>query len=413
MQWVGPDNQIWASLGADRASEGGRRRKVAASTPTAEIEILRGRLAELLYRRCVGVSEDVQAQGGKGVEFVFGRTVSRIEQDGDGVTVHFARGLSGEEEGEGEARRFDLVAGADGLQSTTRKLIWGEEGEGDRLYNLNFYNAFFSMPKGPTDTMWRRWYHAPGRRGIMIRPDQQRGRTTVFLGVLSETDERFASLCGGGGGGGKKKRRKSTNVQAQKDLIREYFQDAGWESERVLQGMMETDDFYYDMVAQVKMEHFSKGRVVLLGDAGYVFPIHYLLIHSRIAIDLTKRKKKIQPTRYCASPFSGMGTTLALTGAYNLAGALLQHPDDLNKAFTAYEDKMKPTIVKAQKLAPGMPRLFHPETAWGVWVLNMFVYLIDVSGVASLMFKLGAGPPANHIPVDELGIGDLPEMLEG
>lgn len=43
----------------------------------------------------------------------------------------------------------------------------------------------------------------------------------------------------------------------------------------------------------------------------------------------------------------------------------------------------------------------------------MFVYLIDVSGVASLMFKLGAGPPANHIPVDELGIGDLPEMLEG
>lgn len=117
--------------------------------------------------------------------------------------------------------------------------------------------------------------------------------------------------------------------------------------------------------------------------------------------------------RYCASPFSGMGTTLALTGAYNLAGALLQHPDDLATAFTAYEEKMKPTVARAQRLAPGMPKLFHPETAWGVWALNMFVYLLDVSGLAALMFKLGAGPPANNVPVEEYGIGDLPEMLEG
>lgn len=108
-----------------------------------------------------------------------------------------------------------------------------------------------------------------------------------------------------------------------------------------------------------------------------------------------------------------MGTTLALTGAYNLAGSVLQHPNDLNQAFTVYEERMKPTIAKAQKLAPGMPGLFHPETAWGVWILNMFIYLIDITGIVSLMFKLGAGPPANNIPVENMGIGDLPEMLKG
>lgn len=205
--------------------------------------------------------------GGGGVEFLFGTTLSRVEQDGDGVTVCFTTTTTETRRSPGP-RRFDLVVGADGLQSTTRKLVWGEEHDGQRLHSLNFYSAFFSMPRGPTDTMWRRWYHAPGRRGIMVRPDQQRGRTTVFLGVLNETDEKFWNVCGGGGKEKKSDTGTTTKVQAQKVLIREYFQDTGWESERVLQGMMETEDFYYDMVAQVKMERFSKGRVVLLGDAG-------------------------------------------------------------------------------------------------------------------------------------------------
>lgn len=322
VQWVGPDHQVWASLAAGRSSpsvgdgngNGSEKRKggVAASTPTAEIEILRGRLAELLYKRCVGVSEDVvRAQGGRGgVEFLFGTTLDKIEQDGDGVTVHFATTTTTPTTttttptaaGGGDVppetpkpRRFDLVVGADGVQSATRKLIWGSGGDEEktRLHKLGFYGAFFSMPRGPTDSAWRRWYHAPGRRGVMVRPDAQRGRTTVFLGVMSEGDGRLADVCGGGGGGrerekgekeekekggkgekGEKEEKKGRarsreeEVRAQKELMREYFQDAGWESERVVQGMMGTEDFYYDVVAQVKMEHFSKGRVVLLGDAG-------------------------------------------------------------------------------------------------------------------------------------------------
>lgn len=107
-----------------------------------------------------------------------------------------------------------------------------------------------------------------------------------------------------------------------------------------------------------------------------------------------------------------MGTTLALTGAYNLASALLQHPDDYTSAFASYEEKMRPVVDRAQKLAPGMPHLLHPETAWGVWVLNTIMYLLNVSRLSLLMFKLGAGPPAHSVPVEEYGFRDLPEMLE-
>lgn len=92
----------------------------------------------------------------------------------------------------------------------------------------------------------------------MLRPDEQRDRTTAFMTVINEKDERLPQVALKG----------HENVQAQKELLAEYFKDAGWECERVIREMMATDDFYYDMVAQVKMDKWNKGRVVLLGDAG-------------------------------------------------------------------------------------------------------------------------------------------------
>ena len=103
-----------------------------------------------------------------------------------------------------------------------------------------------------------------------------------------------------------------------------------------------------------------------------------------------------------------MGTTLGLNGAYNLAGALLGHPNDHTAAFAQYEERMRPIVDRAQKLAPGMPRLLHPETAWGVWVMHSIIYFIWRSGLAMLMFKI-AGPPANEVVVsDDYGLRQLP-----
>lgn len=102
-----------------------------------------------------------------------------------------------------------------------------------------------------------------------------------------------------------------------------------------------------------------------------------------------------------------MGTTLALTGAWNLAGSILRHPDDHDAAFTEYEEKMRPVVARAQKLAPGMPKQIHPETAWGVWVLNALAYFVQVSGILSLLLKMGAGPPAHFVPVEDYGFEKL------
>lgn len=103
-----------------------------------------------------------------------------------------------------------------------------------------------------------------------------------------------------------------------------------------------------------------------------------------------------------------MGTTLALDGGYNLAGALTHHPNDPTAAFDEYEADMRPVVARAQKLFPGMPRIFAPQTEWGVWILNAIVYFIQISGLPKIMFNF-LGPPANKVPVKDHGFSDLPE----
>lgn len=99
-----------------------------------------------------------------------------------------------------------------------------------------------------------------------------------------------------------------------------------------------------------------------------------------------------------------------MVGAWNLAGMILRHPGDHVAAFQAYEEQMRPAVVRAQKLAPGMPKLFHPEKPWGVWMLNVFVFLLVKSGVFALLMKLGAGPPAGLVAVKDYGFERLEEM---
>ncbi|KAK8018353.1 pyridine nucleotide-disulfide oxidoreductase [Apiospora marii] len=360
-------DRVWAQSATDRTG--------SVQTPTADIEILRGRLSEICWRNSLRVCADVeQEEGGRGIEYIFGDYVEELSQeDGDKVRVRFAKS--------GVRRSFDLVVGADGLHSRTRKLVWGEEGEADRIKRLGMYAGFFSIPREEkTDDQWRRWFHAPGRRGVMLRPDGTGTRTTVLLSVVKSVEEenqKMADLAAMGHAG----------VGSQKAMLEEHFCDAGWECERVLREMKTTDDFYFDMVAQVKMDKWSKGRVVLLGDAGY-----------------------------CASPVSGLGTTLAFTAAYNLAGCLQEFikgtTPDPSPALAEYEAKMRPVVEEAQHLAPGQAYLMHPETALGIRMLHLFAsFVLNVKLLFTLLGKLiPFGPQmANDVPLEDYRFRTVPE----
>ena len=104
-----------------------------------------------------------------------------------------------------------------------------------------------------------------------------------------------------------------------------------------------------------------------------------------------------------------MGRTLALSGAYNLAGAVTCYLDDHSTAFAEYEKQMRPIVDRAQKLVSGMPHLLHPETAWGVWTMNSIVSFLMWTRIAVLLFMF-MGPPADTVPVAEYGFEQLPDL---
>lgn len=131
--------------------------------------------------------------------------------------------------------------------------------------------------------------------------------------------------------------------------------------------------------------------------------------NTKLLVSLLPGELLLTVHSYCASPISGMGTTLAMSGAYHLAGALTQSPDDHTAAFAEYEKKMRPVVERAQKLVPGAPHILSPETAWGVWFLNTIVGLLAWTALIKVLFKY-LGPAAKKVKVDDYGFKQLPEL---
>jgi 2-polyprenyl-6-methoxyphenol hydroxylase-like FAD-dependent oxidoreductase len=238
------------------------------------MEILRDDLANILTAALPGR-----------VATIYGDRVTALVEDTDGVTVTLA--TSGE-------RRFDLVVGADGLMSGMRKLAFGPDAE--FLIPFDYVLVPFSAPNLLGLRDWQLSYDTgEGRCLIYTAPDNE------SLRVCLSFDAKMSDVPSG--------------RAAQLALVRERCGHLAWEVPRLLDTLEQSADFYMGAIAQVKMDHWTRGRVALVGDAGY-----------------------------CPSPFTGQGTSLAIVGGYLLAWELAQTPNDHARAFAAYENRMRPFI---------------------------------------------------------------------
>lgn len=301
---------------------------------TAELEILRGDLVRILYDK----TRD-------GIEYIFGDYITGLREHDRGITASFAKG---------EARDFDLVVVADGIRSRTRSLAFGSEPE---IRELGLYMAYLTIPRTASDSAWWRWYNAPGGRTIQLRPDNV-GTTRALLSFMS------APLG-----------YESLGAEEQKDILRRVFSDAGWEASRVLSALDDSADVYFDSIGQVLAPNWSRGRVALVGDAGY-----------------------------CPSPISGMGTSLALVGPYVLAGEIAKH-EKYGEAFASYERIMRPYVQHAQQLPPGAPRLAHPKTKLGIAVFHVG------AGLAARLLASGIGKKQSAPPADKIDLPDYSAFI--
>lgn len=288
--WVDEDGEVVAEFPTAELDGDG---------PTAELEILRGDLARLIYERAR-----------ERAAFRFGDHVTAIEQREGGVAVTFAGG---------KTERYDVMIVAEGVGSSTRELLMPDEND---PRHLDLTIAYFTIPRVDSDDRNWRWYNATGGRSISLRPDNH-GTTRAMLSVQKEPE-------------GEQRWREDR----QRAWLRETFADAGWQAERVLAGLETTDDFYFEVLRQVRLPRWSKGAVALTGDAAW-----------------------------CATPLAGIGTTLALTGAYVLAQELARTAD-VAAALTAYEEAMRPMVEEGQGVPKVGPRLMNPHSRLGIALLH-------------------------------------------
>ncbi|MFI6009726.1 FAD-dependent monooxygenase [Streptomyces sp. NPDC051243] len=259
-----------------------------------DVEVPRGVLTEVLY----GAVRDE-------VEFVFEDSIDVLTEHEHGVDVTFRSGVQ---------RGFDLVLGADGLHSHTRKLVFGPERQFHRY--LGYCFAIFAMPNTFGLSHEALIWNTPGRAAALY--------------AVKDSEELHAFL---NFAGPEPPHEVLRDPEAQRDLIATTFGEDGWEVPAMVAAMHHARDPFFDTVSQVHMPRWSSGRVALVGDAAYA-----------------------------PSFLTGQGSSLALVGAYVLACSLAAHRDHA-AAFAAYERGIRGFVELNQaQVGEGDAALF-PTTA--------------------------------------------------
>jgi 2-polyprenyl-6-methoxyphenol hydroxylase-like FAD-dependent oxidoreductase len=144
-------------------------------------------------------------------------------------------------------------------------------------------------------------------------------------------------------------------LDARKALLRELYRRDGWECCEVLDELELTEALYFDSVSQIRMQHWSRGRVALVGDAAF-----------------------------CVSLLAGQGSALAMISSYVLAGELAAANDRYELAFGRYETLLRSYIAAKQSAAERFAGAFAPKTQFGLSFRNLVIKAFAFPGLARL-----------------------------
>jgi 2-polyprenyl-6-methoxyphenol hydroxylase-like FAD-dependent oxidoreductase len=266
-----------------------------------EVELPRGALASVLYE---AARDDA--------EFLFDDTIAELGQDDGGVDVTFDRAAP---------RRFDLVVGADGLHSLTRRLAFGPEAKFVRHMGVYIATVPLGRALEPSDQVLL--YNVPGR-AVSLHPSREQGLAAFMFRSPAIADFDYR------------------DVAQHKRLIEAAFGDLGWQVPGLLERVRATDDLYFDSVSQVRLPTWSRGRVTLLGDAASSLSLF------------------------------GEGSSLAMAGAATLARSLAATPD-LADALRAYEAEHRKLVAPRQRTATLASALIVPGSRTSLAIRNLGV----------------------------------------
>ncbi|GAA3728015.1 2-polyprenyl-6-methoxyphenol hydroxylase-like FAD-dependent oxidoreductase [Spinactinospora alkalitolerans] len=292
------------------------------------VSLLRGDLART-------VRDDVRAP------VRYGTSVEEVEQTDGGVGVLLT---------DGTRREVDLLVGADGVHSRIRALVFGAEQR--FLRYLGYHVAAYLF----TDAGLNRTI------GMRYRALSVPGKTA---GAYALRDNGVATLL----------LHREPDPAPPEDpaaALRRRYADLGWVLPELLSHCPQPPELYYDQVTQVEMEQWSRGRVVLLGDACQA-----------------------------VSLFAGHGASMAMAAAWVLAdelgeaGAGLSGAGgDLPGALARYQRRMRPAIADTQRFGRKSVRWMAPSSRWRITARDWMMRLAALPGVDRLL--LNSITPSGH-----------------
>lgn len=281
--------------------------KLSSALSDRHVEIMRDDLSEIFYDA-----------GRDAVEYLFGDHITGIGEDGEVTFAH------------GPARRFDLVIGADGLHSGVRQLVFGPDAGHTEF--LGAYLSVVSVPKSLARDGEMTGFVDVDRTAMIYTADHLDDARAVFL---------FRPVNGF--------HYDHRDTASQQRQLHDRFAGMSTEVDRWLDELGRTPAFYFDAITQLQLTSWSRGRVTLVGDAGY-----------------------------CPGPAVGGSTSLAVIGAYVLAGELQRAGGDPAVGFPAYERVMREPVIGARALAKSMAKGILPSSQLGVRTLIVAGQLISV-----------------------------------
>ena len=288
--------------------------------------VMRGDLARVLY----------DALPDK-VDLRFGTTIDSAREFMGGVEVTLT---------DGSEHTVDLLVGADGLRSHTRRTAFGK----DELYlrHLGYHTAAYLF----TDA------RIAAEVGSEVRMLTQPGRQAGFYRL---PDGRVASFL--------------VHHAAEPDLpvfptvaIRTAYAGMGWVVDAALDRCPPADQIFYDLVAQIEMPALHLGHIALVGDAG-------------MAVSL----------------LAGQGASLAAYSGFLLARHM-REATDIPLALAAYQRDLAPVIAKQQRAGRRAAKWVIPTAQWQITMRDSIVRAAGLPGLSRLLSPFIAGADA-HVPV--------------
>ncbi|HTV35776.1 MAG TPA: FAD-dependent monooxygenase [Xanthobacteraceae bacterium] len=237
-----------------------------------------------------------------------GMRCETVAQSAGAATARFANG---------EEVSAAAIIGADGIHSRVRQCLFGAaKPEFTGAVAWRGLIAMDRLPPHLSQLLTTNWL---GPHGHVLHYPVRRGELMNFISMVERDDWRVESWI----------------VEGSRDELAGDFRD--WHAD--VHTFIDAIDTPYKwaLLARGPMDHWSNGRVTLLGDACH-------------------------PTL----PFLGQGAVMAIEDAYIVAACLAKHPHDPERAFARYEDIRKErTSSVVRKSHENRRHVFKPDLADG------------------------------------------------